>query len=498
MLLSAAANCKVADRKVMESRMDEQFDEIIEKMRLYRKENVKTADKCVKLEDNNISLASQLGLSNTRAEQLESLLSESQEEHEDTKAKLKMQKQKAECSQTALEKVTEEKRRLQEKVDRKSAANYELLQRVDNLTHDVVSKDRQNENINKELSALKKEKEILQISFNKLSTEKQILEGDVQKKSEANLELLERVEKLTHDVASKDRQNENTIKELSALNKEKQILQMSFNKLSTEKQILERDVQKKSEANLELLERVEKLKHALLSRESEIRSLNKEQATTEGKRKDLQVACEKLLLANKNIKKLLGKEKLSRAELSEKSSTLEREKNAEILKIKNKLDATKKFFANSNKLIVTSPVTRENSVQYEEKTKKPKRRRSGKLRNTGSVELMSPKEGEDNGKEIQQGKQEYKEADRGKEGRTRSDQGQDEQHNQDIISSNVKDVKIEQKKLCKDDVFISPQTTPNKELDAPYKGWIEMMKYLVVFLMCFIWLCICILVTGDY
>ena len=81
-------------------------------------------------------------------------------------------------------------------------------------------------------------------------------------------------------------------------------------------------------------------------------------------------------------------------ELSEKISKVEREKNAEILKIKNKLDATKKFFANSDKLIVTSPVTRENSLQFEEKTKKPKRRRrfrSGKLRNTGSIELMSPK-----------------------------------------------------------------------------------------------------------
>ena len=55
--------------------------------------------------------------------------------------------------------------------------------------------------------------------------------------------------------------------------------------------------------------------------------------------------------------------------------------------------------------------------------------------------------GEENGNEIQQGKQGYKKsADRGKEG-TRCHQGQDEQHNQDIIYSNVKDVKIEQMKL---------------------------------------------------
>ena len=66
------------------------------------------------------------------------------------------------------------------------------------------------------------------------------------------------------------------------------------------------------------------------------------------------------------------KEKNSRLELSEKISKVEREKNAEILKIKNTLDATKKFFANSNKLIVTSPVTRENSVQFEEKNKETK------------------------------------------------------------------------------------------------------------------------------
>ena len=69
------------------------------------------------------------GLTNNRAEQLESLLSDSQEEHEDTKAKLKMQKLKADLVQTALDKITEEKRRPQEK-DRKSEANYELLQRV--------------------------------------------------------------------------------------------------------------------------------------------------------------------------------------------------------------------------------------------------------------------------------------------------------------------------------------------------------------------------------
>ena len=59
-------------------------------------------------------------------------------------------------------------------------------------------------------------------------------------------------------------------------------------------------------------------------------------------------------------------------ELSEKISKVEREKNAEIFKIKNKLDATKKFFANSNKLIVTSLVNRENSLQFEEKNKETK------------------------------------------------------------------------------------------------------------------------------
>ena len=53
-------------------------------------------------------------------------------------------------------------------------------------------------------------------------------------------------------------------------------------------------------------------------------------------------------------------------ELSERVSKVESEKNAEILKIKNKLDATKTFFANTNKLIVTSHVTRDNSVHYEE------------------------------------------------------------------------------------------------------------------------------------
>ena len=82
--------------------------------------------------------------------------------------------------QTALDKITEEKRRPQEKVDRKSAANYELLQRVKIKI------------LPKIMSALNKEKKNLQISFNKLSTEKQILEGNVQKRSESNLEFLEK------------------------------------------------------------------------------------------------------------------------------------------------------------------------------------------------------------------------------------------------------------------------------------------------------------------
>ena len=131
----------------------------------------------------------------------------------------------------------------------------------------------------------------------------------------------------------------------------------------------------------------------MLSRESEIRGLDKELTTSEVKRKDLQIAFEKSMLAHKNTKRLLVKEKKSIMELSERVSKVESEKNAEISKIKNKLDATKKFFANTNKLIVTSHATRDNSVHYEEKTKKPKRRRSGKLRNTGSMALMSPKEG---------------------------------------------------------------------------------------------------------
>ena len=89
----------------------EQFDDLVAKMSLYHAENVAMTIKCVELGDVNTSLARQLGLSNTRAEQLESLLSESQKEHEDTKAKLKIQKQKAECTQKALEKIMEEKRR---------------------------------------------------------------------------------------------------------------------------------------------------------------------------------------------------------------------------------------------------------------------------------------------------------------------------------------------------------------------------------------------------
>ena len=137
-------------------------------------------------------VAMEHGLTNNRAEQLESLLSDSQEEHEDMKAKLKMQKLKAKCTQTALDKMTEEKRRPQEKVDRKSAANYELLQRVKIKI------------LPKIMSALNKEKKNLQISFNKLSTEKQILEGNVQKRSESNLEFLEKVEKLEHALLSRE------------------------------------------------------------------------------------------------------------------------------------------------------------------------------------------------------------------------------------------------------------------------------------------------------
>ena len=77
------------------------------------------------------------GLTNNRAEQLESLLSDSQEEHEDTKAKLKMQKLKAECTQTALDKITEEKRRPQEKVDCKSAANYECVKQREEKSSNI-------------------------------------------------------------------------------------------------------------------------------------------------------------------------------------------------------------------------------------------------------------------------------------------------------------------------------------------------------------------------
>ena len=54
------------------------------------------------------------------------------------------------------------------------------------------------------------------------------------------------------------------------------------------------------------------------SRESEIHGLKKELTTSEVKRKDLQIAFKKSMLAHKNSEGLLVKEKNSMMELSEK------------------------------------------------------------------------------------------------------------------------------------------------------------------------------------
>ena len=153
--------------------------------------------------------------------------------------------------------------------------------------------------------------------------------------------------------------------------------------------------------------KLDKVTHAGTSQRSKNRILAKELATAVSKSDALKVSLNKVLLDIKNTKMACDRERMLRNNLSNRNIAMVHEKDAELLRVKRKLEATKRFLATINNNAENKQgfagrhctgvgsekdVTCGNAVgdsgnvlQSEEKKSKRKRRGGGHKKKTGAA-----------------------------------------------------------------------------------------------------------------
>ena len=166
-------------------------------------------------------------------------------------------------------------------------------------------------------------------------------------------------------------------------------LEVDVERLLMEKKDLEKKLDQESSAKLEISLKLDKVTHAGTSQRSKNRDLAKELATAIAKNADLQGFLDKALSKIKSSQKACDREKMLRKNLSDRTMTIVHEKDAELLKVKRKLESTKRFLATINDKAKNKQdfetrrctgvgsekdVTCGNVVLREEKKKKRKRR----------------------------------------------------------------------------------------------------------------------------
>ena len=144
-------------------------------------------------------------------------------------------------------------------------------------------------------------------------------------------------EKMEQDATSNEELEESKLK-----NKE---LQSMVDVLKKNDEVLKGKIELESAAKLKLSHQTDKLTNALSSRGLEARRLAKELDAAYAKNQHLQTSLDDTALVVKNVKRSFGKEKEQQRSFRHKMLSLEREKDAELLKVKTKLNATKNFLA---------------------------------------------------------------------------------------------------------------------------------------------------------
>ena len=270
------------------------------------------------------SLRGRIDLSDLRCAKLESLICEARDEHEETKGKFRQQ--------LAL--------------DKKQSWD------IHNLNEEIAGKDNAFANMERSFSKEREERvELEKINGDRLMSMQKELDdcrrAFAYKREECSgLEKqngMLRKEKI--DLAgSLTSANER----LDAQQHKSGQLEVDVKRLSMEKKYLEKKLDQESSAKLEISLKLDKMTHTDTLQRSKNRDLAKELATAVSKNDDLQGSLDKALSKIKNTQKACDREKLSRKILADKTMAIVQEKDAELLKVKRKLEATKRFLATIN------------------------------------------------------------------------------------------------------------------------------------------------------
>ena len=311
------------------------------------------------------SLRGRIDLSDLRCGKLESLICEAMDEHETTKGKFRQQ----------------------------LALGKKRLSDIHDLNDEIACKDKALARMERSFSKEREERvELEKMNADRLMSMQKELDdcrrAFARKREECN-DLKEQHGMLMKEKMELAGSLTSVNERFDAQQHKSGQLEVDVERLSMEKKNLEKKLDQESSAKFEISLKLDKVTHAGTSQRSKNRVLAKELATAVTKNDDLQESLDKVLSKIKNTQKACDREKLSRKSLSDKTVAIMHEKDAELLRVKRKLEATKRFLATINDKVENNQdfearrctgvgsekdVTSGNVVLQEEKKSKRKRR----------------------------------------------------------------------------------------------------------------------------
>ena len=270
------------------------------------------------------SLRGRIDLSDLRCNKLESLICEARDEHEETKGKFRQQ--------LALDKKQSlEIYSLNEKIAGKDSAFASMERSFSKEREERVELEKMNGD---RLTSMQKELDDCRRAF---ARKREECSGLEKQNGMLRKEKIDLAGSLTSVNERFDAQQHKSGQ-----------LEADVERLAMEKKDLEKKLDQESSAKLEISLKLDKVTHAGASQRSKNRVLAKELATAVAKNADLQGSLDKALSKIKNTQKAYDREKMSRKNLADKMMAIVQEKDAELVKVKRKLEATKRFLATIN------------------------------------------------------------------------------------------------------------------------------------------------------
>ena len=342
-----------------------QFNQVSLHVSNLLEEHKVTAVKFRASKDEVESLRGRIDLSDFRCTKLESLICEAMDEHETTKGKFRQQ----------------------------LALGKKRLSDIHDLNDEIACKDKALARMERSFSKVREERvELEKINAERLMSFQKELDdcrrAFARKREECN-DLKEQHGMLMKEKMVLAGSLTSVNERFDAQQHKSSQLEVDVERLSMEKKDLEKKLDQESSAKFEISLKLDKVTHAGISQRSKNQVLAKELASAVAKNDDLQGSLDKVLSKIKNTQKACDREKMSRKSLNDKTMAIMHEKDAELLKVKKKLESTKIFLASINHKAESKQdfkahrctgvgsekdVTCGNVVQPEEKKTKRKRR----------------------------------------------------------------------------------------------------------------------------